>query len=168
MSTRVLFWYQPPIEAFVVALKFEGALHYANWFAKKMLMQWKMPEVDCIIPVPLHPMRQRERGFNQTWEIAKIIVKKTGVPGDPWSATRHWHRPSQSQLSAAQRKRNVIPAMFTVSKALRNKRVLVVEDVITTGTTIRAFTEALHQAGVRSVTVWACAQAHGSNHTAII
>ena len=55
----------------MISFKYKQNLYFANWFAEKMILRWKRPEVDCIIPVPLHPHRQKERGFNQTLEIAK-------------------------------------------------------------------------------------------------
>lgn len=158
-SPRALFAYRPPVEEFIVALKFHEGLHFANWFGQKMIERWGVPEVDCIVPLPLHPIRQRERGFNQTLEIAKIVASETGVYLDRWSCRRIKHRPAQSQLKAKWRSSNVSSKMFSVSPALRGKKVLVIEDVITTGTTIRAFIGALEKAGVKEVMVWACCQA---------
>lgn len=155
---KVLFAYQPPVMQFMRSLKYHRALYFANWFAEKMRDRWECPRVDCIIPVPLHPLRQQERGFNQTLEIAKIIAMHFAIPLDRWSCTRIKYHASQSTLSANERKHNITASAFKIDPCLKQKRVLVIEDVITTGATLAAFTQALKQAGVQEVIVWACCQ----------
>lgn len=156
-DVKVLFAYQPPITLFMRSLKYHRALYFANWFAGKMLARWERPLVDCIVPVPLHPQRQQERGFNQTLEIAKVLAAHWSITLDRWSCTRIKYHPSQSTLSASQRK-NITFSAFHIGPSLKQKRVLVIEDVITTGATITAFVKALKQAGVQEVIVWACCQ----------
>jgi len=158
-GSRALFAYEPPLVNFIVRLKFRHELHFATWFAQMMLKTRERPEVDCIVPLPLHPRRQRERGFNQTLEIAKILSKQWAIPLDRGSCTRVKHASPQSELSARARQSNVTPSSFYVAPALEGKRVLVIEDVITTGTTLHAFECALRQAGVKEVLAWACCQA---------
>lgn len=155
---RALFAYRPPLEGFVVGLKFKQALHFADWFAHIMIKMWGRPDVDLVIPLPLHPSRQQERGFNQTLEIARVLATHWNIPLDRWSCTRVKYRTPQSRLSASLRKLNLTPSSFHVAPALKGKRVLVIEDVITTGATINAFVLALKQAGVKQVLVWACCQ----------
>lgn len=140
------------------SLKYHQALYFANWFAEKMIARWECPEVDCIVPVPLHPQRQQERGFNQTLEIAKVLALKWSIPLDRWSCTRVRYHSSQSTLSARQRKNNITASAFKIDPHLKKKRVLVIEDVITTGATIRAFVDALEQVGVQEIIIWACCQ----------
>jgi ComF family protein len=156
---KVLFAYQDPLSYFMVSLKFHQALYFANWFAKKMIERWDPPTVDCIIALPLHPKRQQERGFNQTLEIAKVLSKHWKIPLDKWSARRIRYRKAQSSLTASERKKNVTPSAFQIDPKLKGKRVLVIEDVITTGTTLKAFEQALKLVGVKEVVIWACCQA---------
>lgn len=157
-NPRVLFAYQSPVEQFMILFKYKQNLYFANWFAEKMILRWKRPEVDCIIPVPLHPHRQKERGFNQTLEIAKIVAAHWSIPLDRWSCKRVQYRFPQSSLSASRRKNNVKASSFRISSTFKHSRVLVIEDVITTGTTFNAFKEALQKAGVKEIVMWACCQ----------
>lgn len=155
-ATQALFAYESPMEGFIVRLKFRHELHFATWFAQMMIKTWGRPEVDCIVGLPLHPKRQRERGFNQTMEIAKVLSKHWKIPLDRWSCTRVKHNRPQSELSASVRKTNVTSSSFHIAPGLKGKRVLVIEDVITTGTTLLAFETALKNAGVSTVICWAC------------
>lgn len=157
-APKVLFAYQPPLSQFMKSLKYHQALYFANWFAEKMIARWERPEVDCIIPVPLHPRRQQERGFNQTLEIAKVLASHWSIPLDRGSCTRIKYHSSQSTLSANQRRNNITASAFKIDPRLKQKRVLVIEDVITTGATMKAFVNALQQTGVQDVIIWACCQ----------
>ena len=158
MVVRALFAYDPPLKQFIHALKFQQGLHFADWFADKMIETWGKPEADCIVPVPLHPRRQCERGYNQTLEIAKRLHKISDIPLNRWDCQRSDYTLPQSHLHANERIHNIKPSSFVISSSLKNKSLLVIEDVITTGATIQAFIQALKKAGVKHVNVWACCQ----------
>ncbi|MEH6694956.1 MAG: ComF family protein [Hyphomonas sp.] len=113
-------------------------------------------EADLIVPVPLHYARLARRGFNQSAWLGQAICRISGTPilGDAIKRTRR--TPSQAGLSARQRRRNVAGA-FTVRKAalsrISGRRVLLVDDVLTTEATLSACTRALKQAGATHVDV---------------
>ncbi|MEN8261233.1 MAG: ComF family protein [Pseudomonadota bacterium] len=113
---------------------------------------------ECVIPVPLHPSRYRERGFNQAIEIARHVAKRTEIRLDLNACVRTRPTPPQSMLSAKERRTNLRHA-FEVVKPPAVRRIALIDDVITTGATVNELATALKQTGIEHVDVWACARA---------
>jgi len=113
---------------------------------------------DCIIPVPLHKNRYRERGFNQSIEIARVLSKQLSLPLDIHSCSRHRDTVHQVGLNAEQRNENIRNA-FSVSPKFNAKHVALIDDVMTTGSTVHELALALKIAGCHRVQVWVCAKA---------
>jgi len=154
---QALFDYRWPLSHFISRLKYQGDLYFARWLGTLMAMRLTPhyhPEV--VIPVPLHPLRQQERGFNQTLELARVIVKKKKWKLDPWGCTRETNTVKQSFLRASERIQNVRHAAFIAQQSFEGKHVLVIEDVVTTGATAVAFSKILKEAGAVTVEIWAC------------
>jgi ComF family protein len=108
--------------------------------------------------VPLHPNRYRQRGFNQSIEIARHVAKQLKIPLDLNSCVRIRDTDHQTGLSAKQRQSNLKQA-FAVTKPLVYQHVTIIDDVITTGSTAAALATTLKNQGVNRVDVWACARA---------
>ena len=109
------------------------------------------PRPACIVPVPLHPRRLRERGFNPAALLARWIAREQHCPFEAGLLQRLRDTPSQTGLGRSQRRANVRGA-FTVTPAARAPlRVWLVDDVITTGSTLAEAARALHRAGSREV-----------------
>ena len=108
---------------------------------------------DLIVPVPLHARRVRERGYNQAALLAQCLGDATGMPVICDGLRRNRHTVSQSGLSAEERRRNVEGAFSCVGSRVERMRVLLVDDVCTTGATLEACSVALRAGGAR--TVWA-------------
>jgi ComF family protein len=107
---------------------------------------------DVIIPVPLHVRRLRERGFNQSLLLAKEVGKRCRIPVDPFALKRiRWTEP-QVNLSGKDRKINVKGA-FKVHGDLKGKRVLLVDDVYTTGATVGECSKVLKKSGAKDVCI---------------
>ena len=143
-------------------LKFNRALHYAPLLASifnRQLSQRSTNTPDCIIPVPLHPSRQRDRGFNQSLEIARLVSKMTGIPVEKSLCKRIRSTPFQSGLNAVTRNRNVKNA-FQVVKKSHYRHVAIFDDVVTTGSTVNELARVLKKAGVEIIEVWAIARTH--------
>ena len=103
-------------------------------------------EIDVIVPMPLHPIRLRERGYNQSEYIAKGISDYTGIPVDLTHVTRVRNTPKQALQNGEERKTNVQDA-FAVNhpEQMYHKHILVVDDLITTGETMRSCLTAMKQ-----------------------
>ncbi|HTY00285.1 MAG TPA: ComF family protein [Bacteroidota bacterium] len=115
-----------------------------------------------IVPVPLHRAKRRERGYNQSYFIGRGISRELGVPVREWALRREIYTRSQTTLDIIERAKNVEGAFRVPSRsvdALRGKTVLLVDDVITTGATIRACAAALREANVERIIACAAALA---------
>lgn len=163
--THALFPYQPPIMQLIIQLKFQHQLSHAKAFGElltqKIQQEWyrNRPLPDLIIPVPLHPMRLKERGFNQALEIARPIAKTLVIPIDIHGVKRIKHTAAHSGLSsAADRKLNIENAFAATYCNFSDLSIAVIDDVITTGHTIREFCRVLKQHGAKRIDVWCCAR----------
>jgi len=106
---------------------------------------------DVIVPVPLHLQRLRERGYNQAALLAQELSKSTGLPLWDGALKRVRQTRPQVELSAEERRENVKGAFLCLERRVQGKRVLLVDDVCTTGATLEACSEALRAGGARSV-----------------
>jgi ComF family protein len=153
-----LFLYESPVSQMLANLKFHEQLVIAPIFGAllaKRLMNEHLP--DCIIPVPLHEKRLRERGFNQALEIAKPLSRLLNIPLDISHCHRTRHTDAQSSLPVEERKKNMQNA-FEVDISFQAKHVVIIDDIMTTGHTIAALSKALRGAGVLEIDVWCCAR----------
>ena len=158
-STLALFRYEEPVRHLVHALKFRGNYAVARLFGQLMcdaLTGQELPE--CLIPVPLHRNRYRERGFNQATEIARIVADELGISLALDCCVRQRATQPQSELPARQRLRNLHNA-FGVIKPVHANHVAILDDIVTTGATTNELAKALRARGVRRIDVWACARA---------
>jgi ComF family protein len=117
-------------------------------------------EHDLLIPVPLHPVRLRWRGFNQALLLAQPLGRTWGVPVDAFALRRSRATPPQVGLDERARRRNVQGA-FAVAPgaAIKDRRILLVDDVFTTGATVDECAATLRRAGARCVDVLVLARA---------
>lgn len=140
----------------LLLLKFEPILPLAAWFADRLAEVVRAcPEdfpIDVVIPVPLHRQRERERGYNQAGLIARPLARKIGLPYRPILLVRTRPRPDKQLLSLEERWKSLRGA-FATQKGTRvdNLRVLLVDDVMTTGATLDACSRALRDAGAKQV-----------------
>lgn len=148
--------YDEALSAAVVLLKYEGVRPLGDWFAARLAeivrqraKDWK---IDLVVPVPLHPGRLRERGYNQAELIAKPLAKKLGLRFGSYLLVRTKPRPAQLILSRTERWTSVRGAYATRERArVDNVRILLVDDVLTTGATLDACSRALKKAGAAEV-----------------
>ena len=138
---RSIAFYQTTLQQAIHLFKFEKK----NVFAKHLIQlinahvptDCSITEYDFILPVPIHRKRLRERGFNQAALLAKGIAQVGGVPLLTNVLVRHRHTVAQSSLDSEARQQNIIGA-FEIRNpdVIRNKRILIIDDVFTTGATI--------------------------------
>ena len=119
----------------------------------------EIPAVDCIVPVPLHPARQKQRGYNQSLLLAGELAQREGLPLEPALLIRRRDTANQASLSADERPGNVQGA-FRAHGQVRSRRILLVDDVVTTGATLCACAEALRAKGAAGVWAATVCSAH--------
>lgn len=148
--------YFGPTRDYLQQLKYFEAVHLAKTLCRQCLdpfrQSWPRPEV--LLPVPLHRGRLLERGYNQADEIARIWSRELAIAVDRKALTRIRATPSQSGLSAGQREHNVRHA-FAYQPKHEYRHVAIVDDIVTTGSTVTEIAKTLHRAGVEFVEVWA-------------
>lgn len=154
------FLYRDGMRYLITGLKF-GARHaharlLAQLLAEHVKQQAELP--DYIIPVPLHKTRYRERGFNQAIEIARTVAAETGIRLDLTSCRRRRDTPHQTGLTARQRRKNVRNA-FEMVAPTPGLHVVLIDDVLTTGSTAHELAALLKRQGALRVDVWVCAHA---------
>ncbi len=110
------------------------------------------PSLDCIIPVPLHPQRLRSRGYNQALEIARPLSRQLGLPIRADLLQRARNTPPQQGLPADQRSRNLRKA-FVLAGQVTGVRALLVDDIMTTGATVRECCRTLVRGGAEEIRV---------------
>lgn len=152
-----LYPYATPLDRMVQQLKYGHRLALAAWFGERLASACTGIHVDLVMPVPLHPARLAERGFNQSQEIGRHLGRALGVAVDPHTLARLRDTPPQAGLTLRQRRRNVRNA-FLCRSDLAGPRVLLIDDVVTTGTTVGECARTLRLHGASSVTVAAVAR----------
>ena len=154
--------YASPVDSLITGIKFHARLAYARTLGE-LLGEWLAasghPLPDAVLPVPLHPARLAERGFNQALELARPVARRFALPLLDDRVRRTRNTPAQSSLGARARQANLKKA-FTLKGAIP-PRIAIIDDVVTTGATVDALARVLRRAGVEEITVWAVARAGG-------
>lgn len=160
-AARARLIYRPPAARLVTDLKFNARLAHARILGRLMAeIMAGMPRPDVVLPVPLHEGRLRERGFNQALEIARPAARLFDIPLEPRLAARIRATAPQTDLDARARRRNLRGA-FSITGAVAGLHIALVDDVMTTGTTLDELARALKRAGAETVTVYAAARSAG-------
>jgi len=160
-----LFCYQPPIDRLILDFKYHDKLVLSRLFATQMVEQLKnraLPQL--LIPIPLHPRRLRERGYNQSLELAKQLSKQLNIPVRHDILIRIRDTPPQASLPFSERKKNMKQA-FQLNKTELPDHIALIDDVLTTGHTVNVAAKILRQAGVKNIEVWTIARTVKNNHS---
>lgn len=129
------------------------------WLLESSPFRFDFAEVDMLIPVPLHSVRERERGFNQAWVLFSPLAKQWKIPAYRWGLMRVRETETQTHLDREERMHNLRGAFRVRSpKFFPGKRVLLVDDVLTTGATVNECGRVLREAGAASVLVFTLAR----------
>lgn len=171
-----LWHYEYPTNYWIQDLKYHNRLITgklcANYLLKK-IPQWYQDDTlpEYLIPMPLHPKRLRERGYNQAIEIARPITKKLKIPLALHECIRSQYTQPQTTVPAKLRMSNVNRA-FSIRPNFQSQHVAIIDDVYTTGSTVHDLCRSLRQAGIVRIDVWCCARTqkniHNTRHNAII
>ena len=164
VSVACLF--QEPIRTLLHQFKYRSGLYLCS-FLCTLIKNALSPEAlttECLIPIPLHPKRLRERGFNQAAVLSRYLSKELHLPIDLYGWKKIIHTKPQAQLDASSRKKNLHQAC--AASPMPYQHVTLIDDLITTGSTVNALAYALKQQGVARVDVWCCAKAANSHTSA--
>ena len=159
-ATIAVFAYAFPADVLVQGLKFRSDLALARLLADELHAEVRAASdaaVDLIMPVPLHDARLRERGYNQSMEIARGIASQLGVHLAADACIRVRDTAAQLDLPLKERRENVRGA-FSCRQALEGKTVAVVDDVMTTGATLAELATTLKKFGAIRVVNWVVAR----------
>jgi ComF family protein len=153
----VAFFYKSPISEWINEIKFgkNFTLAYKLGLLLNKVFKDNIPEVDLVIPLPLSLQRLRERGFNQSFLITWGFLGKK--PSDKF-LKRTLHTKPQAELSQKERWKNVKNAFLANDDDVKEKSVLIIDDVMTTGATLNEAAKALKNKGAKEVYVLAVAR----------
>ena len=163
-----VFRYEGDIIRLVHQLKFSEKITYARSIGECLLSAYdsdaglKKEKPDCLLPVPLHASRLRQRGFNQSIEIARVLSVKRDISIECGAVIRERSTTSQTGLNAKQRQKNIKSAFKVVSE-MQYKNVLIIDDVVTTGSTVNELAKLLKKNSIERVGVLSIARAPVKN-----
>jgi ComF family protein len=152
---RAVFIYRGDIIGSMHRMKYGNRRDYAPVFAREaytQLGEWiKRISVDAVIPVPLHKKRKKIRGYNQSELLAKELGKLCGVPVETKILVRKTNTKPQKNLSYSERKNNLKNAFQITQRSVQLRKVLLIDDIYTTGSTVDAAAAVLKEAGITKV-----------------
>ena len=156
--------YAFPWDHLVVRFKFHGQVELAGALAELLVDGLRLagaPWPQVVVPVPLSRQRLQERGYNQAWELGRHLASIFSIEAHADLLRRAVDTPHQAELTRAQRRQNLRSAFFVAPQGrplLQGRRVALVDDVMTTGTTAREASATLLRAGAAAVDLWVLAR----------
>lgn len=157
-SSISIYQYKDPVDRLIVDLKFNDKLYLTQFFAERMAEVIKdKPLPELLIPIPLHPNKLKQRGYNQSYELAKALSELLLIPCSNNFLERVIDTKPQSSMPYKERKKNIQHA-FQSTASSTFKHIALIDDVLTTGHTANAAAKTLRLAGVSRIEVWTIAR----------
>lgn len=154
-QNRGLYRYDAAMKGMIYRFKYQNQRYYADFFAEEavrilgsQIRQW---QVDGVVPVPLHKKREKIRGFNQAQEVAERMCRQMHLPLCRQLAVREKNTLPQKLLNRKAREKNLKNAFKIADNSVKLKRVLLLDDIYTTGSTLDALAEVFREAGAERV-----------------
>lgn len=151
---RSVFIYNTQMKQSLLRYKYYGSREYGNYYAAEIVryVGWEIRKwsIDVIVPVPLSKRRYKSRGFNQAEDLAVKVGRQMGIPSACRLVTKVRDTKAQKTLDASQRRQNLQNA-FHVSEPVNGLKVLLIDDVYTTGSTVEALADCLKENGASEV-----------------
>ena len=157
-ATLAAYRYDFPLDKLVQSFKYGHRLSLGAYFGRQLITLVESLPAQLIIPLPLHPERLRERGFNQALELARPISRSLGWTIETSACRRIRHTPAQANLAWRARVKNIRGA-FGCTQDFSGRHLLLVDDVMTTGASLNECARILKLHGAASVTVLVVARA---------
>lgn len=153
---KIIWEFKDNVQLIIHYFKYKNhrwlAKKIASYMANLIKLEHSLKNIDTIVPVPLHRKRKRKRGYNQSALISRAISQNINVPVDEVNLQRVKNTKSQTKLNFAQRLENVIDAFHVKdTKKIKGKTILLIDDVITTGSTINACAKQLILSNAKEV-----------------
>lgn len=149
--------YHGPVQASLMRFKYSGRQEYAAFYARAIKIyggeRLRKISPEVLVPVPVHKKKLQTRGYNQAEVLARRLAREMGLPVDTDLITRKKNTLPQKELSPEERRKNLRDA-FALShpgKKLRYRRILLVDDIYTTGSTVDVLAALLKEAGAEEV-----------------
>ncbi|AWK13958.1 DNA utilization protein GntX [Candidatus Fukatsuia symbiotica] len=162
--------YQPPLSTLIKRMKFDGMTQLAPLLARLLLLRWlnakrhgERIKPQRIISVPLHKYRCWQRGFNQSDLLARPLARWLNCDYHPRSLIRLHSTPPQQQLNAATRRKN-LRGVFHCVDPIRGQHLALLDDVVTTGSTVTEIANLLLAQGAASLQIWCICRTLSSRH----
>ncbi len=156
--------YRFPWDGLITEFKFQGRVELAAALGRLLaaaVCRADAPRPALLLPVPLADARLRERGYDQAWALARVLARALGLPAEARLLQRPLATVHQATLDRAARQRNLRAAFMVDPRrrpAVQGQRIALVDDVMTTGATVREAASALLRAGAAAVDVWVVAR----------
>jgi len=164
LSALYLFSKDTPLQSLIHSLKYQSNYRIGNYLGQLIASEnsfyFEKEQIDLIIPVPLHRIKYTERGYNQSFYIAREISRLAKIPLETSIIKRIKNTESQTRLNHSERKENVKDAFkFCGKKSLEGKNILLIDDIITTGSTIIECGKVLKENGAGKIIAFSAALA---------
>ncbi len=158
---RTAVWFEGAIPDLIHGLKYNGGFALASLLGRYMAEAWPDWDepVDIIVPVPLHPDREKKRGYNQSALLAQALSERIQGHWQAKAVRRVRYTRPQVGLNAHERQNNLQGAFVADPALVAGQHVLLLDDVYTTGSTLREAAQATHKAGARRVSGYCLARA---------
>lgn len=158
--THSFLAYDFPVDKLIQAFKYGQRLEIASALAGVWLGRSVPPRLpELLVPVPLHPARLRERGFNQALELGKALARRIRLPLIPDACQRIRDTPPQASLPLKERHRNLRGAFSANPDRLAGRHIAIIDDVMTSGSSLNELAATLKKAGAAEVDCWVMARA---------
>ena len=152
---RSVWIHKEPVSWSLYQFKYHNRKIYGEFYAKELyrlygdkIRQW---EIDLIVPVPLHWKRRRRRGYNQAEVVAKHLGRHMNIPVDSKAVVRRYYTNPQKELDERERKRNLRGAFEVKRNWNESRKILLIDDIYTTGSTINEISKILKEKGGHKV-----------------
>lgn len=158
-SATIAYRFEEPLRSLIHQFKYQEGLYLASFLGQLILNAKEKnasPDPECLIPVPMHPKKIKQRGFNQTLLLTRFLAKKLQINYDVAHCHKRVNTPPQAQMDRKKRAKNLREA-FSVSK-IPYQHVALIDDLLTTGSTLNELAKQLKGAGVTRVDIWCCAR----------